>query len=134
MFHPIFCIILHLFLLFPILPNFNFHFNLVERIIFSSNKSHEDLEKVGYRIKLFLKNNVKFLSGEYKLYVEKKKLQMGKVGIFLHIKTFHWALGYISENFSGRVVLKLTNYNSKSVKLTSRTPIGYLVFQSHSLN
>ena len=41
--------------------------------------------------------------------------------------------GYISENFKGRIVLKLANYSSKIIQLQSGTPIGYLVLQPFSL-
>ena len=42
--------------------------------------------------------------------------------------------GYISGKYSGRVVIKLTNYSVNSVKLNSGTPIGYIVMQPFSLN
>ena len=36
--------------------------------------------------------------------------------------------GYISRKYSGRVVIKLTNYSVNSVKLNSGTPGGYIVY------
>ena len=96
---------------------------------------------VEYRIKLLLKNDVKFLSGETQVVntscMLKRKMMDGKSMHLLpyeNLPLSFESLGYISENFSGRVILKLTNYNSKSVKLTSGTPVGYLVLQSYSLN
>ena len=42
--------------------------------------------------------------------------------------------GNISRKYSGRVVIKLTNYSVNSVKLKSGTPIGYIAMQPFSLN
>ena len=96
---------------------------------------------VEYRIKLLLKNDVKFLSGETQLVntscMLKRKMMEGKSMHLLpyeNLPLSFESLGYISENFSGRVILKLTNYSSKSVKLASGSPAGYLVLQSYSLN
>ena len=103
--------------------------------------SHSLQQLVEYRIKLLLKNDVKFLSGETQVVntscMLKRKMTDGKSMHLLpyeNLPLSFESLGYISENFSGRVKLKLTNYNSKSVKLTSGTPVGYLVLQSYSLN
>ena len=41
--------------------------------------------------------------------------------------------GYIDRNFKGRILIKLTNYSTKKVKLNSGTCIGYIVMQPYSL-
>ena len=37
--------------------------------------------------------------------------------------------GYIDRNYTARVMIKLTNYSSKKVKLNSGSPIRYIVIQ-----
>ena len=41
--------------------------------------------------------------------------------------------GYIDRNFKGRILIKLTNYSTKKVKVNSGTCIGYIVMQPYSL-
>ena len=41
--------------------------------------------------------------------------------------------GYIDRNYTGRVVIKLTNYSSKKVKIISGSPIGYIVKHPYSI-
>ena len=41
--------------------------------------------------------------------------------------------GYMDGNFKGRVVVKLTNYSTKKVKLTSGTSIEYIAMQPFSM-
>merc|ERR1712215_505946 len=41
--------------------------------------------------------------------------------------------GYIDRNYTGRVMIKLTNYSSKKIKLNSGCPIGYIVMQPYSM-
>ena len=42
--------------------------------------------------------------------------------------------GYISNNYRGRVLVKLANYSEKTIKLQSGTPVGYLVLTPYSLD
>ena len=41
--------------------------------------------------------------------------------------------GYIDGNFKGRVMVKLTNYSTKKMKLNSGTSIGYIAMQPFSM-
>ena len=41
--------------------------------------------------------------------------------------------GYMDKKFKGRVMVKLTNYSTKKVKLTSGTSIGYIAMQPFSM-
>ena len=38
--------------------------------------------------------------------------------------------GYIDRNYTGRVIIKITNYK---IKLNSRSPIGYVAMQPYSI-
>ena len=41
--------------------------------------------------------------------------------------------GYISRKYRGRIVIKLTNYSTNSIKLHSGTIVGYIVMQPFSM-
>ena len=41
--------------------------------------------------------------------------------------------GYIDRNYTGRIIIKLTNYSSNRIKLNSGSPIGYIVMQPYSI-
>ena len=41
--------------------------------------------------------------------------------------------GYVDGNFKGRVMVKLTNYSTKKMKLNSGTSIGYIAMQPFSM-
>ena len=94
-----------------------------------------------YRIKLLSKEDTVFYGGEIKLVdtccVMNKKMKGTKLSMFL-IPSENMTLvfesgGYVSENYKGRILLKLANYSSKIIQLQSGTPIGYLVLQPYSL-
>ena len=42
--------------------------------------------------------------------------------------------GYISEMFTGRIMLKLANYKSDIIKLSEGTEVGFLIVNTFSLN
>ena len=94
-----------------------------------------------HRIKLLSKEDTVFYGGEIKLVdtccVMNKKIKGRKLSMFLipseNMPLVFESGGYISENFKGRIVLKLANYSSKIIQLQSGTPIGYLVLQPFSL-
>ena len=94
-----------------------------------------------HRIKLLSKEDTVFYSGEIKLVdtccVLNRKIKGTKLSMFLipteNMPLFFESTGYISENFKGRILLKLANYSSNSIKLPSGSSIGYLVLQPHSL-
>ena len=41
--------------------------------------------------------------------------------------------GYIDKHFKERVMVKLTNYSTKKMKLNSGTSIGYIAMQPFSM-
>ena len=94
-----------------------------------------------HRIKLLSKEDTVFYGGEIKLVdtccVLSKKIKGTKLSMYLipheNMSLVFESGGYISENFKGRIVLKLANYSSKIIQLQSGTPIGYLVLQPFSL-
>ena len=96
---------------------------------------------IDYRIKILLKNNTVFTPGETQV-VNTSCMLKGKirVAMSMHLIPFEnlplgfESGGYISQKYSGRVVIKLTNYSTHTVKLNSGTPVGYIVMQPFSLN
>ena len=42
--------------------------------------------------------------------------------------------GYISELFNGRVVVKLANYKSETIKLSCGSEVAYIIVSTFSLN
>ena len=96
---------------------------------------------IDYRVKLLLKNDTVFIPGETQV-VNTSCMLKGKMkgGMSMHLIPFEnlplgfESGGYISQKYSGRVVIKLTNYSSHTVKMNSGTPVGYIVMQPFSLN
>lgn len=96
---------------------------------------------IEYRVKLLLKNDALFLPGETQV-VNTSCILRGKIrrAMSMHLIPYEnlplsfESGGYISRKYSGRVVTKLTNYSVNSVKLSSGTPVGYIVVQPFSLN
>ena len=96
---------------------------------------------IEYRVKLLLKNDALFLPGETQV-VNTSCVLRGKIrrAMSMHLIPYEnlplscESGGYISRKYSGRVVTKLTNYSVNSVKLSSGTPVGYIVVQPFSLN
>ena len=94
-----------------------------------------------HRIKLLSKEDTVFFGGEIKLVdtccVLNKKIKGTKLSMFLipceNMPLVFESAGYISESFRGRILLKLTNYSSNTIKLLSGSSIGYLALQPHSL-
>ena len=95
-----------------------------------------------HRIKLILKEDTLFLGGEIKVVntccVLNKKIQGNKLSMFLipqenNPLTFESG-GYINSNYKGRVLVKLANYSSNTIKLQSGSPVGYIVMQPYSLD
>ena len=94
-----------------------------------------------HRIKLLSKEDTVFFGGEIKLVdtccVLNRKIKGTKLSMFLipceNMPLVFESAGYISESFRGRILLKLANYSSKTIKLLCGSSIGYLVLQPHSL-
>ena len=99
---------------------------------------------IEYRIKLLLKNDGHFLPGETQVVntscMLKGKIKGAMSKFSTHVIPYEnlplsfESRGYISRKYSGRVVIKLTNYSTNSIKLNFGTPVGYLVMQPFSLN
>ena len=95
---------------------------------------------IDYRIKLQAKSGNILLPGETQVVnttcvIKSKK--RAKLSMFL---TPHESLplsfesgGYIDPKYTGRVMIKLTNYGNKKVHLIEGTFIGYIVFQPFSI-
>ena len=87
-----------------------------------------------HRIKLLSKEDTVFFGGEIKLVdtccVLNKKIKGTKLSMFLipceNMPLVFESAGYISESFRGRILLKLANYSSNTIKLLSGSSIGYL--------
>ena len=95
---------------------------------------------IEYRIKLLLKNDAIFIPGETQV-VNTSCMLKGKIrgAMSMHLIPYEnlplafESRGYISRKYSGCVVTKLTNYSGDSVKLSSGTPVAYIVMQPFSL-
>ena len=92
-----------------------------------------------HRIKLLCKEDTVFYGGEIKLVdtccVLNKKIKGAKLSMFLipneNMPLVFESGGYVSENFKGRIVLKLANYSSKIIQLQSGINLGYIVLQPY---
>ena len=95
---------------------------------------------IEYRIKLLLKNDTIFLPGESQV-VNTTCMMKGKsrqrLSMFLNpyenLPLGFESGGYICRKYSGRVVIKLTNYSKQTIRLNNGTVIGYIIMQPFSL-
>ena len=95
---------------------------------------------IEYRIKCIMKTGAHFLPGETQVLNTScimKGRRKFKLSMFLlpyeNLPLSFESGGYIDRNFKGRVLIKLTNYSTKKVKVNSGTCIGYIVMQPYSL-
>ena len=98
---------------------------------------------VDYRIKLLLKNDTRLLAGETQvvntscLMKGKLKRSLSKLSMFLtpyeNLPLSFESGGYISRKYRVRIVIKLTNHSTNSIKLHSGTTVGYIVMQPYSM-
>ena len=95
---------------------------------------------IDYRVKLLLKEDITLTPG-YEILTETACIITEGVADFcLHIvKNENIPLtllseGYISDFFSGRVMIKLANYKSETVRLCGGTEVGFMIVYSFSLN
>ena len=94
-----------------------------------------------HRVKLLTKEDIVFHGGDIKLVntccVLNKKIKGTKLSMFLipseNMPLVFESGGYVSESFKGRIVLKLVNYYSRTIKLQCGSCIGYLVLKPYSL-
>ena len=99
---------------------------------------------IEYRIKLILKESTLFRKGESRvvnttcMMKSKMKYKHGK-NIAMHLLAYEKlplsfaSEGQVDRQYSGRVVVKLTNYSDENKRLYSGTPVGYIVLQPFSL-
>ena len=91
-------------------------------------------------MKVLLKGDIIICPGEEVLAETACILQKGIAEYCLHImKNEKIPLtliseGYISELFSGRVVVKHANYKSERIKLSCGTEVAYIILNTFSLN
>ena len=95
---------------------------------------------IEYRVKVLLKGDIVISPGEVVLAESACIIRKGVVDYCLHImKNEKIPLtliseGYISELFSGRIVVRLANYKSEQIKLSCGTEVAYIILNTFSLN
>ena len=95
---------------------------------------------IEYRVKVLLKRDILICPGEEVLVESACIIQKGIVDYCLHIMKNEkipltlLSEGYISELFSGRIVVKLANYKSERIKLSCGTEVAYIIVNTFSLN
>ena len=95
---------------------------------------------IEYRVKVLLKRDILICPGEEVLVESACIIQKGVVDYCLHIMKNEkipltlLSEGYISELFSGRIVVKLANYKSERIKLSCGTEVAYIILNTFSLN
>ena len=96
---------------------------------------------IEYRVKVILKENTLFGGGEIKVVntccMLNGQRKGTKLSMFLipveNIPLDFQSGGYISSKYKGRVIVKLANYSTNSIRLQSGTPIAYIVLTPYSL-
>ena len=95
---------------------------------------------IEYRVKVLLKRDILICPGEEVLVESACIIRKGVVDYCLHIMKNEkipltlLSEGYISELFSGRIVVKLANYKSERIKLSCGTEVAYIILNTFSLN
>ena len=95
---------------------------------------------IEYRVKVLLKRDILICPGEEVLVESACIIRKGIVDYCLHIMKNEkipltlLSEGYISELFSGRIVVKLANYKSERIKLPGGTEVAYIILNTFSLN
>ena len=95
---------------------------------------------IDYRVKLLLKEDIVLQPGHEILVKTACTIGNGIANFCLHIKKSEnipitlLSEGYISDLFTGRIVLKLANYTGEKTGLCSGSEMGFLIINSFSLN
>ena len=95
---------------------------------------------IDYRVKLLLKEDIVLQPGHEILVKTACTIGNGITDFCLHIKKSEnipltlLSEGYISELFTGRVVLKLVNYTGEKIRLCGGSEVGFIIINSFSLN
>lgn len=94
---------------------------------------------IEHRIKLLLKNNVIFHSGESHnvetcCILDKKLSKLClSMKAYEHLPVVFESEGAINSKFSGRIKVNLTNYSCQNLKMCAGSTVGYIVLQPFSL-
>ena len=97
---------------------------------------------IEYRIKLLAKNDNVFLAGETCVLntcciIKRVRGSLCKLSMHLipyeNLPLGFESRGYIPQKYSGRIMIKLINYNTNSIKINSGSVVGYVVMQPLSL-
>ena len=95
---------------------------------------------IDYRVKLLLKEDIVLQPGHEILVKTACTIRNGIADFCLHIKKSEnipltlLSEGYISELFTGWVLLKLANYTGETIKLCGGSEVGFIIINSFSLN
>ena len=95
---------------------------------------------IDYRVKLLLKEDIVLHPGHEIMARTACIIGNGIPEFCLHIKKSEnipltlLSEGYISELFSGRVLVKLANYKCETINLCGGTEVGFIIINSFSLN
>ena len=95
---------------------------------------------IDYRIKLLLKEDIKLEPSDSQLVATCCKISSKSSNLSMHLKGYEKLQvsfeneGIVSPKYSGVVYVKLTNYSSTEVKLSSGAILGYLILQPFSLS
>ena len=94
---------------------------------------------IEYRIKLLLKNDTVFLGGETCVLntccIIKRKVKGVMPKLSMHLIPYEnlsmgfESRGYISQKYTGRIMVKFINYSANGIKLNSGSVVGYIVMQ-----
>ena len=98
---------------------------------------------IEYRIKLILKGTTLFMQGGTQVVnttcVLKGNLRLKGANLSMHLIPYEnlplsFELGgYIDRNYSGRILIKSSNYSTENIRLHAGTAMGYIVMQPYSL-
>ena len=95
---------------------------------------------IEYRVKVLLKGDITICPGEEVLVESACIIQKGIMDYCLHILRNEkipltlTSEEYISEPFKGRVVVKLTNYKSETIRLSCASEVAHIIVNTFSLN
>ena len=95
---------------------------------------------IDYRVKLLLKEDIKLHPGHEVLVKTGCVIGDGISDFCLHIKKSDnipltlLSEGYISELFTGRVMLKLANYTGQTITICGGSKVGCIIINIFSLN
>ena len=95
---------------------------------------------IDYRVKLLLKEDLVLHPGQEELVATACMIGDGIADFCLHIKRSEnipltlLSEGYISELFSGRILVKLANYRGETIRLFAGTEVGFVIVNTFSMN